>query len=84
MSIRYDAERESFVDGKMYVPPAVMAEMLEQAKAEVETLDRTLRIAAADYWREQMDALATDHPVDHIIDATIAKWIARAEEGSES
>jgi len=51
-----------------------------EAEAEVDTLKRTLRIAAADYWREQMDGLDTDHPVDHIIDATIAKWIARTKE----
>lgn len=53
---------------------------ISDLETEVKTLSQTLRIAAADYWREQMDALATDHPVDHIIDATIAKWIARAKE----
>lgn len=38
MSIRYDAERDGFVDGKRYVPPAVVAEKLAQAEAERDRL----------------------------------------------
>jgi hypothetical protein len=34
MGIRYDAERDSFVEGKRYVPPATVAERLEQAEAK--------------------------------------------------
>jgi hypothetical protein len=38
MSIRYDAERGSFVDGKRYVPPAVVAKKLAQVEAERDRL----------------------------------------------
>jgi hypothetical protein len=38
MSIRYDSARGNFVDGKRYVPPVTVAEMLKQAEAEVKRL----------------------------------------------
>lgn len=57
---------------------------LAKAEAALAERERILRLAAADYWREQMDGLPDDAPVAHIVDATIEKWRVRAEEGSEA
>ena len=57
-----------------------LTDEIRKLKAELAALKATLRLAATDYWREQMDGFDfdTDKPVDHIIEATIEKWRVRA------
>jgi hypothetical protein len=53
---------------------------VEKMEAERDEMAAMLRLAAADYWREQMDGLYDDKPVDHIIAATVEQWRKRVRE----
>jgi hypothetical protein len=78
MSIRYDAERGGFVDGKRYVPPAVVAEMLEQAEAEA----AKWRWVATHEWVCPLDEMSPGEPGSRVALRNVhPALLARAEEG---
>jgi hypothetical protein len=77
MSIRYDGKRESFVDGKRYVPPAVVGEMLGQAEAEAEQAGLSTRQVS---FSQLDDRVACDFPMFYPQGDSVVVYV-REDEG---